>query len=85
VLEFRILGPLEVERDGRPISIGAAKQRALLAILLLHANRVVSRDRLIDGLWASSRRPRRRRRSACSSLSFARRSSPSAGRATRPR
>jgi DNA-binding SARP family transcriptional activator len=51
VLEFWILGPLEVRRDGRPIKLGAAKQRALLAILLLNANRVVSRDRLGDGLW----------------------------------
>jgi DNA-binding SARP family transcriptional activator len=51
VLEFRILGPLEVRRDGCPIKLGAAKQRALLAILLLNANRVVSRDRLADGLW----------------------------------
>ena len=51
VLEFRILGPLEVWRDGCPIKLGAAKQRALLAILLLNANRVVSRDRLADALW----------------------------------
>ena len=57
MLEFRILGPLEVQRDGRPIKLGAAKQRALLAILLLHANRVVSRDRLIDGLWGEQPPP----------------------------
>ena len=57
MLEFRILGPLEVRRDGSPIRLGAAKQRALLAILLLHANRVVSRDRLIDGLWGEQPPP----------------------------
>ena len=50
-LDFRILGPLEVHDDGAPIPLGAAKQRALLAILLLHANEVVSSDRLIDQLW----------------------------------
>jgi YVTN family beta-propeller protein len=50
-MEFSVLGPLEVRADGRIIPLGGAKQRALLATLLLHANEVVSRDRLIDGLW----------------------------------
>ena len=50
-MEFLLLGPLEVREDGRGIPVGGAKQRALLAILLLHANEVVSRDRLIDELW----------------------------------
>jgi DNA-binding SARP family transcriptional activator/glutamine cyclotransferase len=50
-LEFRVLGSLEVSDDGRPIVIGGQKQRALLALLLLHANEVVSRERLIDELW----------------------------------
>lgn len=50
-MEFAILGPLEVRRDGRAAALGGPKQRALLAILLLHANEVVSRDRLIEGLW----------------------------------
>ena len=50
-MEFRLLGPLEVREDERVIPVGGAKQRALLAILLLHANEVVSRDRLIDELW----------------------------------
>jgi YVTN family beta-propeller protein len=45
--DFRILGPLEVTRDGEPLSIPGARQRALLTILLLNANRVVSLDRLI--------------------------------------
>ena len=50
-MEFRILGPLEVVGDGRPLSIGGGSQRALLALLLLHANEVVSSDRLMDELW----------------------------------
>jgi YVTN family beta-propeller protein len=50
-LEFLTLGPIAVRRDGEDLPLGGPKQRALLALLLLHANRVVSRDRLIDGLW----------------------------------
>ena len=50
-MEFRILGPLEVWTDGAPTSLGGRKQRALLAMLLLRRNQVVSRDALIDGLW----------------------------------
>ena len=51
-LEFRILGPLVVEVDGAPVPIGGPKQRALLALLLLSANRVVARERLIAELFA---------------------------------
>jgi DNA-binding SARP family transcriptional activator len=51
-VEFRILGPLEVLDDhGQPLILGGAKQRALLAVLLLHAGQVVSANRLIDELW----------------------------------
>jgi YVTN family beta-propeller protein len=50
-MEFRILGPLAVCDEGRELSLGGARQRALLAILILHANEVVSTDRLIDALW----------------------------------
>jgi YVTN family beta-propeller protein len=50
-MEFRILGPLEVVEDGRPVSIRRGKEQALLAYLLLHANEVVPRGRLIDALW----------------------------------
>lgn len=49
-VEFRILGPLEVRVDGVVARVGGPRQRALLAMLLLSANRVVSRDRLIDEL-----------------------------------
>jgi YVTN family beta-propeller protein len=50
-MEFRILGPVEVWVDGRPVALGRGKQRAVLALLLLDANRIVSSDRLIDQLW----------------------------------
>ncbi len=53
-MEFRILGPLEVREEDKVLRLGGSKQRALLACLLLHANEVVSRDRLIDELWGES-------------------------------
>ena len=52
--EFRILGPVEVVADGEPVTISSRKQRGLLAALLVNANQVVSRDRLIDDLWGAS-------------------------------
>jgi predicted ATPase/DNA-binding SARP family transcriptional activator len=48
---FRLLGPLEAFADGRPLDLGGPKQRAVLAFLLLRANEVVPRERLIDELW----------------------------------
>ena len=51
-LEFRILGPVEVACDGRVLDLGPPMQRALLAVLVVHANTVVSADRLLDELWA---------------------------------
>ena len=51
MIEFRVLGPLEASVDGAPVKLGPPQQRALLALLLLNANEVVSRDRLVDGLW----------------------------------
>ena len=50
-LEFRILGPLAVCVDGAPVPVGGPKQRALLALLLLRANRVVPRKDLIEELF----------------------------------
>jgi DNA-binding SARP family transcriptional activator len=50
-MEFGILGPLEVRDGDRVVALGGARQRAVLAVLLLHANQVVSSDRLIDELW----------------------------------
>ena len=49
--EIAILGPLEVRRDGFPIPIARAKQRALLALLATEAGRTVSVDRMVDELW----------------------------------
>jgi DNA-binding SARP family transcriptional activator len=50
-MEFRLLGPLEVVEGDRVLALGGRKQRSLLAVLLLHANEVVSSDRLIAELW----------------------------------
>ena len=50
-MDYRILGPLEVSHGDRPVGMGGERQRALLAVLLLHAGEVVSADRLIDDLW----------------------------------
>lgn len=50
-MEFAILGPIAVHRDGERVTLGGPRQRALLAMLMLRANEVVSRDRLIEGLW----------------------------------
>jgi DNA-binding SARP family transcriptional activator len=57
VVEFRILGPLEAVADGRSLPLGGAKQRAVLALLLLEAGRVVSTDRLMDALWSGEPPP----------------------------
>ena len=51
VVEYRILGPLEVLDDQQPVPLGGPKQRAVLAMLLLDLGRVVSTDRLILGVW----------------------------------
>jgi DNA-binding SARP family transcriptional activator len=50
-VDFRILGPVEVRAQGRPVAIARGRQRALLALLLLDAGEPISRERLIDGLW----------------------------------
>jgi predicted ATPase/class 3 adenylate cyclase/DNA-binding winged helix-turn-helix (wHTH) protein len=51
VVEFRILGPLEIEAGGELLALGSAQQRAVLALLLVQAREPVSVDRLIDELW----------------------------------
>ena len=51
MIEFRLLGPLEVVGGDRRVPLGGAKQRAVLAILLLHRGTPVSLERLIDELW----------------------------------
>ncbi|HWW53946.1 MAG TPA: BTAD domain-containing putative transcriptional regulator, partial [Acidimicrobiales bacterium] len=51
-MQVQLLGPLElVDGDGALVGIGGPKERALLAILAIHANRTVSEDRLVDALW----------------------------------
>jgi DNA-binding SARP family transcriptional activator len=50
-LEFRVLGPLEAIVGGTPARLGGPRQRALLAILLVHANEVVPVARLVDEVW----------------------------------
>jgi DNA-binding SARP family transcriptional activator len=50
-MDYRILGSLEAVADGAAIELGPPKQRALLAVLLMHAGEIVSTDRLIDLLW----------------------------------
>jgi DNA-binding SARP family transcriptional activator len=52
MLEYRVLGPFEVIRDGAPAELGGAKPRALLALLLLETGRAVSTRRLTDDLWS---------------------------------
>ena len=53
-LEFRILGPLEVLEDGRPLPFVPGKEQALLAVLLLHRNERIAIARLTDLLWDES-------------------------------
>src|SRR6184192_2076886 len=56
-VEYRILGPLDVVDEGEPVALGRLKERLVLAVLLLHANEFVSRERLIDELWGESPPP----------------------------
>src|SRR4051812_3061367 len=50
-MDLHLLGPVEATLDGRPIPLGATKQRAVLAMLALQPNATVSVDHLVDGLW----------------------------------
>src|SRR3954447_4334835 len=54
MLEFRILGPLEIELDGIPLELSGQRQRAVLALLLLNANHVVPTERIVDELWGET-------------------------------
>jgi DNA-binding SARP family transcriptional activator len=53
-VEFRILGPLEVVREGVSLPLGGPKHRGLLVLLLLHADRVVSNDQIVESLWGEN-------------------------------
>src|SRR5262245_29485900 len=50
-MDFRILGPLEVRDGERDVRLRGGKQRALLALLLVNANRTLPIDRIVDELW----------------------------------
>jgi DNA-binding winged helix-turn-helix (wHTH) protein len=54
---FRLLGPLEVSDGDYALPIGEGRQRAVLVLLLLHRNKAVSSDRLIDALWGETPPP----------------------------
>jgi DNA-binding SARP family transcriptional activator len=57
-MQFGILGPLEgLDGGGQLLALGGPKPRALLAVLLVHANQVISSDRLIDELWGEQPPP----------------------------
>ena len=51
MLRFRVLGPLEVERDGVSVEVAGQRQRAVLALMLVNANRVVASERMVAELW----------------------------------
>lgn len=48
---FRILGPLDISADGRPVALQGARQRTIMSMLLLAPGRVVSVDTLADAVW----------------------------------
>ncbi|OBA70153.1 regulator [Mycobacterium sp. 1554424.7] len=59
-LRFGVLGPLQMSADGTDIPLGAAKQRAVLATLLINRNRTVPIDSLIDAAWQQNPPPEAR-------------------------
>jgi SARP family transcriptional regulator, regulator of embCAB operon len=63
MIEFRVLGPLEVVEGDRPLALGSPQQRLMLAVLLLHRGEPVSSDRLIDALGGAGTRERDQDRS----------------------
>ncbi|MEV7683761.1 BTAD domain-containing putative transcriptional regulator [Streptomyces sp. NPDC088341] len=78
-MEFGLLGCVEARLDGRPVALGHARQRCVLAALMVDANRVVSVDRLIDRVWGE-RPPQRAQASLYSYISRLRQAlSPAAG------
>ncbi|MCX4750512.1 AfsR/SARP family transcriptional regulator [Kitasatospora sp. NBC_01287] len=58
-MQFAILGPLEVRSEGDPVEVLRPRRRALLAFLLLHANRQVSTEQVVDALWCEAPRTAR--------------------------
>ena len=80
-LEIRVLGPVEIAWDGRPVDIGGVKARALVARLLIDRGLVVSVDRLVDSLWGDHDGDGRRDRAALDHLAAAQ--APARGRRAR--
>src|SRR5687767_2875355 len=72
IVEFRLLGDVEAVVDDRLLDLGHARQRSVLAVLLVDVNRVVPADRLLDRVWAD-RLPQRARATLSSYLSRLRR------------
>src|ERR1700722_17854297 len=83
-MRYRILGPVEAEDGDRVVVAGSGKPVSLLAYLLLHANEVVSTDRLLDALWGEQP-PRTAAKSLQTYISQLRRSLGDDVIATRPR
>ncbi|MER7072270.1 BTAD domain-containing putative transcriptional regulator [Terrabacter sp. NPDC000476] len=54
VLDVRLLGPVRLLRDGRPVALGGAKQRAVLALLALESPRAVAVTTLVDAVWGDA-------------------------------
>jgi DNA-binding SARP family transcriptional activator len=50
-MDFRLLGPFGVERDGNPVALGGRRQRAILALLTMHVGQVLSTDRIAEEIW----------------------------------
>src|SRR5207302_8823580 len=53
-MDYRILGPLEAFDGERPLALGGVRQKAVLALLLLHPNEALSRDLIVDELWGEN-------------------------------
>ncbi|HEY2443127.1 MAG TPA: AfsR/SARP family transcriptional regulator [Streptosporangiaceae bacterium] len=70
--EFSLLGPVEARAGGELIDLGAARERCVLAVLLLDANRCVSADQIVERVWGGGRLPRRPRGTVQTYVSFLR-------------
>ena len=81
-IQFRLLGPVEVRVGDRLVDVGAARQRCVLAALVMDANRSVAVDDLVERVWGSGRLPERPRRAAQTYVSLLRTALTDIGRVT---